>query len=54
MINSNNYDKILVNIEKNVIIEEAESYVKRLALHGNIYLSGFYLSMKIILKKLNL
>ena len=53
VINSNNYDKILVNIEKNVIIEEAESYVKRLALHGNIYLSGFYLSDEdVILKKI--
>ena len=42
IINSKTYDNILVNIEKNIIIKEAESYFNKLALHGNIYLSGFY------------
>ncbi|MAW09290.1 MAG: 50S ribosomal protein L11 methyltransferase [Flavobacteriaceae bacterium] len=42
LINSKNYDNILVNIEKNIIINEAESYLNKLALNGKIYLSGFY------------
>ena len=42
IINSKTYDYILVNINKNNIIKEAESYFNKLALHGKIYLSGFY------------
>ena len=42
IINSKTYDNILVNIDKNIIIKEAESYFHKLALHGKIYLSGFY------------
>ena len=42
IINSLNYDNILVNINKNIIIKEAESYLNKLASNGNIYLSGFY------------
>ena len=42
IINSKIYDNILVNIDKNIIIKEAESYFNKLALNGKIYLSGFY------------
>ena len=42
IINSKTYDNILVNINKNNIIKDAESYFNKLALHGKIYLSGFY------------
>ena len=44
VINSQTYDNILVNIEKNVIIKEVGSYFKNLALHGVIFLSGFCFS----------
>ena len=42
IINSKTYDYILVNIDKNIIIKDAESYFNKLELHGNVYLSGFY------------
>ena len=44
VVNSKNYDKILVNIAKNVILEEAKFYSKKLARNGKLYLSGFYFS----------
>ncbi len=43
VINSKNYDNILVNIDKNSIIRELNSYYEKLALHGKLYLSGFYI-----------
>ena len=53
VINSKTYDNILVNIDKNIIIEEAKSYFNKLALHGSIYLSGFYSADEdLIVKKL--
>ena len=42
IMNSKTYDIILVNIDKNIIIKEAEYYFNKLALNGKIYLSGFY------------
>ena len=42
IINSKAYDNILVNIDKNIIVKEAEYYFNKLALNGKIYLSGFY------------
>ena len=53
LIKSNAYDNILVNIEKNVIVNEVKTYFNKLALDGFIYLSGFYFSDEdTILKKI--
>ena len=53
VINSKNYDNILVNIEKNVIIRELKSYFEKLAQNGKLYLSGFYFKDEYtILKKI--
>ena len=53
VINSKTYDTILVNIEKNVIINEVKSYFKKLATDGSIYLTGFYSSdEEIVIKKI--
>ena len=52
-ISSKNYDNILVNIEKNVILNEAKSYLKKLALCGVLYVTGFFFSDEdIIVKKI--
>tara|TARA_B100001287_G_C22496220_1_gene441325 strand:- start:231 stop:716 length:486 start_codon:yes stop_codon:yes gene_type:complete len=53
VIESKTYDNILVNIEKNAIINEVKTYFNKLALDGIIYFSGFYfLDEDIILKKI--
>ena len=52
-ISSRTYDNILVNIEKNVILNEAKFYLKKLALCGVLYLTGFFFSdEEIIVKKI--
>ncbi len=51
-INSKKYDNILVNIEKNVILNESKFYFNKLARNGKLCLSGFYFSDdNIIIKK---
>ena len=53
VIKTKTYDNILVNIEKNVIVNEVKTYFNKLALDGSIYLSGFYFSDEdMILKKI--
>jgi len=53
VIKTKTYDNILVNIEKNVIVNEVKTYFNKLALDGFIYLSGFYFSDEdTILKKI--
>ncbi len=53
MIKSKNYDNILVNIEKNIIVNEAKFYCNKLARNGKLYISGFYFSDEdTILKKI--
>jgi len=43
-VNSDFFDLILVNINKNVLLDEMENYVERLSGNGMLILSGFFQS----------
>ena len=42
LLNAKNYDLILANINKNVLLEDIPAYAKCLNENGRLYLSGFY------------
>jgi len=42
LLNSKNYDTIIANINRNILLADIPSYVKCLNANGELYLSGFY------------
>lgn len=42
LLNGNKYDSIIANINRNILLQDLDQYVKCLAPNGSLFLSGFY------------
>ncbi len=41
-IDSRRFDTILANINRNILLDQMNAYAQSLAIHGELYISGFY------------
>lgn len=51
LLKGKNYDIIIANINRNILLQDMETYAKALNTNGELYLSGFYVEDIPIIKK---